>query len=70
MLLITLIKPPWVVWLSGLNAGLQTKTSLVQFQVKEHAWVVGQVPGWGRARGSQFIYLLHIDVFLPPFLSL
>ena len=34
---------PWLVWLSGLSAGLQTKGSLVRFPVRTHAWVAGQV---------------------------
>ena len=33
---------PWLVWLSGLSVGLQTKGSPVRFQVRAHAWVVGQ----------------------------
>ena len=39
--------PPWLVWLSGLSAGLQTKGLPVRFPVRAHAWVVGQVPGIG-----------------------
>ena len=65
---------PWLVWLSGLSAGLQNRRSLVQFQVRAHTWVAGLVPSWGRARGNQLIHLSHIDVslplFLPPFPSL
>ena len=30
-----------------------------------HAWVAGQVPGWGHARGRQSMFLLHVDVSLP-----
>ena len=37
-------KEPWLAWLSGLSTGLQTKGSLVWFQVWAHAWVAGQVP--------------------------
>ena len=48
----------WLVWLSGLSAGLRTERSRVQFPVRAHAWVVGQVP-------SQSMYLLHINIFLP-----
>ena len=33
----------WLVWLSGLSAGLQTKHSTVQFPVRGYAWVAGQV---------------------------
>ena len=39
-----MIVEPWLVWLSGLNTGLQTKGSLVWFPVRAHAWVAGQVP--------------------------
>ena len=56
---------PWLVWLSVLSAGLQTKKSLVQLPVKAYAWVVA---------GPQFEVCErqpHIDVslllFLPPF---
>ena len=38
---------PWLVWLSGLSAGLWTKGSLVRFPVRAHAWVAGQIPSWG-----------------------
>ena len=53
---------PWLVWLSGLSTDLQTKGSPVQFPVKTHAWVVGQVPSRGCERQP------HIDVSLPLFL--
>ena len=36
---------PWLEWLSGLSASLQTKRSLVQLLVRTHAWVVA--PSWG-----------------------
>ena len=32
---------PWLVWLSGLSASLQTERLLVQFPVRAHAWVAG-----------------------------
>ena len=38
---------PWLVQLSGLSAGLQTKGSPVGFPVRAHAWVAGQVPSGG-----------------------
>ena len=57
-------KHPWLVWLSGLSIGLWTKRSQVQFPVRAHAWVAGQVPSWGHARGSQLMFLSHIDVSL------
>ena len=53
---------PWLVWLSGLSAGLWTKRSPVQFPVRAHAWVADQVPRWGHARGNWSMSLLHIDV--------
>ena len=43
---------PWLVWLSGLSAGLQTKGSPVRFPVRAHAWDAGQVPSWGHKRGK------------------
>ena len=52
---------PWQVWLSGLSTGLQTERSLVQFPVRALAWVVGQAPSWGRARGNPLMFLLHIS---------
>ena len=33
----------WLVELSGLSTSLRTKGSPVQFPVRAHAWVVGQV---------------------------
>ena len=38
---------PWLVWLSGLSVGLQTKWLPVQFPVGAHAWVAGKVPSRG-----------------------
>ena len=38
-------KVTWLVWPSGLSAGLQTKELLVQFPVNAQVWVAGQVPG-------------------------
>ena len=65
---------PWLVWLSGLSTGLRIQRSLVQFPVRAHAWVAGQVPGWEHLRGSLWMFLLYVYVslplFLPPFLSL
>ena len=45
---------PWLVWLSGLSAGLRSKGSRVRFPVRAHAWVVGQVPIMGQV-GSNHI---------------
>ena len=43
--------------------GLWTKGSLVRFPVRAHAWVAGQVLGWGHVRGN------HTLMFLLPFPS-
>ena len=63
-----MLTEPWLVWLSGLSAGLQIKGSPVQVPVRAHAWVAGQVPSRRCTRGN------HMDVsvplFLPPFPSL
>ena len=48
---------PWLVWLSGLSASLQTEGLPVQFQVRAHAWVAGQVPGCGCVRGNRLMFL-------------
>ena len=56
---------PWLVWLSGLSAGLRTKGLLVQFPVRALPWVAGRVPSRGRMRGKP-----HADVSLPPSPSL
>ena len=60
---------PWLVWLTGLSAGLQTERSMVRFPVRAHAWVVGQVPSWRHVRASQLMFLWHIAVSLPLILS-
>ena len=39
----------------------------MRFLIRTRAWVVGQVPGWGHARGNQSMFLLHINVSSPPF---
>ena len=41
---------PWLVWFSGLGAGLQTEGSLVLFPVSAHAWVAGWVPSLGACK--------------------
>ena len=43
----TYIKLSWLVWLSELSAAQRTKGSLVQFPVRAHAWVAGQIPSRG-----------------------
>ena len=54
---------PWLVWLSELSAGLLNQRVLVQFPVRAHAWVVGQVPSWGHMRGNHT--LMFLSLFLP-----
>ena len=63
---------PWLVWLSGLSASLGTEKSPVQFPFRAHAWVAGQVPGWGHKRGNQWLFLTHqcFSSSLPPLLPL
>ena len=59
---------PWLMWLSGLGVILQTKRSLVWCPARAHAWVAGQVPGWGcwqPVRSYQSMFLSHIDASLP-----
>ena len=58
---------PWLVWLSGLSTSLRTKGLQVQFPVRAHAWVVGQVPCRGHVRGKHT--LLFLSLFLLPFPS-
>ena len=59
---------PWLAWLSGLSAGLQTKGLLVQFTVRAHAWVAGWIPSWGSMRGNHTMFLSH-SFSLTPLLS-
>ena len=50
---------PWLVWLSGLNAGLRPKGSpLVRCPVRAHAWVAGQVSSRERQRGNHTVICL------------
>ena len=56
---------PWLVWLSGLSASLRTKRLPVQFPVRAHAWVAGQVPGRGCGRGNHTLMFLSISPSLP-----
>ena len=57
-------KEPWLVWLSGLSAGLWTKGSLVRFPVRAHASVAGQVPSGGRVRGNHTLMFLSLSFSL------
>ena len=54
---------PWLVWLNGLSAGLQTKGSLVRFPARAHAWIEGQVPSRGRTRGNYTLMFLSSPSF-------
>ena len=56
----------WLVWLSGLCASLQTKGSPVQFPVRAHAWVAGQVLRWGCRRGNHTLMFLSSFSLPPP----
>ena len=60
---------PWLVWLSGLSAGLQTKGSPVRFPVRVHAWVADQVPGSGLCEREPYTDI-SLPLFLSPFPSL
>ena len=51
----------WLVWLSGLSAGLRTKGSPVGFPFRAQAWVAGQVPSRGRARGNHTLIFLYFS---------
>ena len=56
---------PWLVLLSGLSTSLQNKGSPVQFLVRTHAWVAGQIPRWGHMRGKHTLTFLSLSSFLP-----
>ena len=60
---------PWLVWLSGLSAGLRTKRSLLRFPVRAHAWVVSWVPSRGHLRDNHRLMFLSLSFSLPSFLS-
>ena len=59
----------WLVWLSGLSASLQTTGSLVRCPVRAHAWVAGQVPSKGCARGNNTLMFFSLSFSLPSPLS-
>ena len=60
---------PWLVWLSKLSAGLRITGLPVQFPVRAHAWVAGQVPSGGRVRGNYTLMFLSLSFSLPSPLS-
>ena len=56
---------PWLVWLSRLSTGLQTKGLPVCFSVRAHIWVGGQVPSWGCTRGNHTLMFLSLSFSFP-----
>ena len=60
---------PWLVWLSGLSAGLWTQWLLVWFPVRAHAWVLGQSLSRGHVRGNHTLMSLSLSFSLPSPLS-
>ena len=64
-----MVAVPWLVWLSGLSAGLQTKGLLVRFPVRAHACVVGQVRSRGHLRGDHTLMFLTLCFSFPSPLS-
>ena len=63
--LLELRNVPWQLWPTGISAGLGTKGSPVQFPVRAHAEVVGQVPSGGRTRGNQTLMFLSLSFSIP-----
>ena len=61
---------PWLVWLSESDVILQTERSLVRFLVRAHAWVEGQVPLWGLARGNHTLMFPSLSPSLPLLLKI
>ena len=59
------VMQPWLTWLSGLNASLWTKRSLVGFPVRAQAWVAGQVPSRGCTRGNHTLMFLFLSFSFP-----
>ena len=55
---------PWLVWLSGLSASLQTKGSPARFPVRAYAWVASQVPSGGCVRGNHTLLFLSLSFSL------
>ena len=53
-----------------IERGLQSKGSQVQFPVRAHAWVAGQVLSGGYVRGNHTLMFLSLSFFLPSPLSL
>ena len=60
---------PWLVWLSGLSAGLQTKEPPAWFPVSTHVRVGGQVPNCRIVKGSHTLTFSPSSFSLPSLLS-
>ena len=56
---------PWLLWFNGLNMGLPTNRSQVQFLVRARAWVAGQVPSWGSTRSNHMLVFLSLSFSFP-----
>ena len=52
-------------WLNGLSTGLRNERLPVRFLVRARAWVAGQVPSWGCARGNKIDVSLTHGCFSP-----
>ena len=52
-------------WLSGLSAGLRTKGLQVQFPIRAHDWVAGQVPSRERSRDNHTLMFPSLSPSLP-----
>ena len=52
-------------WLNGVSASLWTKGSQVQFPVRAHAWVAGQVPSKRCMTGDHALMFLFLSFSLP-----
>ena len=66
-ILFKIILKPWLVWLSAVRAGLQTKRLQVRFPATARAWVAGMQ----EATNQRFSFMLMLlSLFLPPFPSL
>ena len=59
------MESPWLVWLSGFSASLQTEGSLVLLPFRAHAWVAVQVPSWEHTRGNYTQICLSLSPSLP-----
>ena len=66
----TYLHEPWLVWLSGLRGGLQTKGVQTGFPVRAHAWLRARsAPSGGRERGNHALMFFSLSSFFPSPLS-